>query len=910
MDLEVVGRHALLFDDDNSASFVNSPNALVEWNSLFIDRYDVRHLLPLPLPPRTRRRQPHPDASLESELDLERYHDLPSPSEEAEEEQEQDAGNDADVPNSGGYHSVAFAYGNPVETTEQKSNDAEPVFRPAFPVPESLIQNLPPTEKIHQIIARTAVFVAKHGGQSEIVLRVKQGDNPMFGFLMPDHHLHAYFRFLVDHQELLKQDTHGASAQEEKKNSGGLDQTGGALSLLGSVYGSGEDEDDTTEDASDLQKLNSQEAVDAMSATVHGSEQKESTGNVNGKNDFVSKFPCPPLKEKVNLIKHNRITSTVKGGATSGMKKESDASGSLSTAANKSQAPAVPSASKVELPILEPPSDQSRVVEKIVEFILKNGREFEAILAEQNCKQGRFLFLLPSNQYHPYYLKVLQDAQESKLHGKHLVSEKQESAGREVDKKSTKGSDALSSGSAGHEIPFDYDRKEKFKMVIGKSKKDGHDLPSKSNQPEVGVSVDAVAAILQAATRGIKNPGLDIFPKPSSSSAGQGSSNDGGRDLSSGSQKAYCSSGVGQGSNIPVPVAKAIAETAALAAASEADSSEASLTKEQKLKAERLKRAKMFAAMIKGGSAPLKTESLRGISAEPPESGVSSSGNEVLNLATREREGSSAPLEVDVSNKVEEFDKKFSVDECNERRSKKAYRTLSKRVEEEEDGEGDGDEEKESKEEDKKGQKHSKKRRSHHSSDNGKDRHRHKRHSSSKDRDSRRHRKHESSDEKHRHSRSKHKKNSSDDEHQPSKRHRHHSSSDDDHWRSERQHTHSEHRTSRSRHKHSDSSDDEHRHSRCRHNRGSSSEDEHRHRRTTVKHREPESEKDMELEEGEIILKSDQSIASGGGIASREASVDISKSDEVGRAPSQPSGGTVVSDDLRAKIRAMLMATL
>jgi hypothetical protein len=99
----------------------------------------------------------------------------------------------------------------------------------------------------------------------------------------------------------------------------------------------------------------------------------------------------------------------IKGGATSGMKKESDALGS--TAANKSQAPTMPSVSKV-LPILEPPSDQRRVVEKIVEFILKNGREFEAILAEQNCKQGRFLFLLPSNQYHPYYLKVLQDAQE------------------------------------------------------------------------------------------------------------------------------------------------------------------------------------------------------------------------------------------------------------------------------------------------------------------------------------------------------------------------------------------------------------------------------------------------------------------------------------------------------------------
>ncbi|KAI5337530.1 hypothetical protein L3X38_016801 [Prunus dulcis] len=73
MDLEVVGRHALFFEDDASALFVNS-------------RYDVRHLLSGPLPFITRRRHltrssssppPQPDAALEFELDQERYIDLP-----------------------------------------------------------------------------------------------------------------------------------------------------------------------------------------------------------------------------------------------------------------------------------------------------------------------------------------------------------------------------------------------------------------------------------------------------------------------------------------------------------------------------------------------------------------------------------------------------------------------------------------------------------------------------------------------------------------------------------------------------------------------------------------------------------------------------------------------------------------
>lgn len=42
----------------------------------------------------------------------------------------------------GGFHAVSFTYGNPDEVTALKNNDAESVFRPPFPVPESLIQNL------------------------------------------------------------------------------------------------------------------------------------------------------------------------------------------------------------------------------------------------------------------------------------------------------------------------------------------------------------------------------------------------------------------------------------------------------------------------------------------------------------------------------------------------------------------------------------------------------------------------------------------------------------------------------------------------------------------------------------------------------------------------------------------------
>lgn len=490
--------------------------------------------------------------------------------------------------------------------------------------------------------------------------------------------------------------------------------------------------------------------------------------------------------------------------------------------------------------------------------------------------------------------------QQSKLAGKGRVSEKHESMGHGIEKKTTvcRESDALTSGSIDADISYDYDKKEKFRMVLGKSKKDGQDPPPKVSQPqcEFTVDADAAAAILKAATSGIKNPSLELFPKLSGVGIGQGPSNEGRQSLSLGSlHSSQPESSVGEPS-VSVPVAKAMAETAARAAANEADSSEASLTQEQKLKAERLKRAKMFAAMVKSGAAPLKPDPLRSLSVEPAGSGISSSGNELVHPAGKEREGSLVLADVDTLHKIEKSEKITLIDDCNERRSKRIYRSRTKRDDEEEELKD---------EEDERGHKHSrKKHRSHRSSSHSRDRHKHRKRHSSKDRDSRHRHKHdrdEYSDDEDQHSQRRHKHNSSSDdsEHQSFRKRRKHHSFDDD-----------EHCGSRRHHRHVDSSDDEHRRTRHRHKHGGSSDDEGQHRSRSIKHRKHHSEREVELEEGEICAKSDQSKANESEGASREASVDLLKLDRQETDPSQPSETTVVSDDLRAKIRAMLMATL
>ncbi|KAK4278411.1 hypothetical protein QN277_016260 [Acacia crassicarpa] len=735
----------------------------------------------------------------------------------------------------------------------------------------------PPNEKVHQIIARTAMFVSKHGGQSEIILRVKQGDNPTFGFLMPDHHLHAYFRFLVDHQELLKPGIDDGNSSGDKNDNQGLDQTGGALSLLGSIYGSGDDDDGTLAKTPELKRNECEEAVSDVKPFSQGTEQVESSPVGVKKDGSTSKNSISTSKEKVPVIKRIHSINTLKA-ATSAKARKVDALGSLSNAADESLT-SLPSKTKIEKPIVEPPSDLKRVIEKIVEFILKNGKEFESVLAEQDRAHGRFPFLLPSNQYHPYYTKVLQNAEESKSLGMAFLLEKHDPVGHTGDKRSAshKESDNLSVGSMGSDLPYENDRKEKFKMVLNKSKKDGQEPTSRDSQPQMGVCMDAAAAaaILQAATRGIKNPSLEILTK-SSSGNGQGLGSDGGHlsglgsMLSSQPQSSVQKSKQNAEASVSVPVAKVIAETAAIAAAGEADSSEASMSKEQKLKAERLKRAKMFAAMIKSGSAPLKSEPVRGISAEPPGSGISGSGAEIGNHVGKEREGSSVPHEVDNSDKSPMSEEKLFAGDT-ERRSKRKYRPRSSRHEEE--GE----------KEDKKDHKRSRrKHRSHRSSHGSRDRHKHKRrHSSSQDRDDKQ---------------TKHGSSSDDESFYSRDYHKYDSSSDEKHYSSRRQR------------RESNSSDDEHQHSR---QRGySSSDGEHwRHRRTRKQRSRSQSDRGRDLEEGEINMKPDQSRASEDRCAGREASVDLSKSYRHSREPSQPSGTTDVSDELRAKIRAML-ATL
>ncbi|XP_075999457.1 splicing factor, suppressor of white-apricot homolog isoform X2 [Genypterus blacodes] len=88
------------------------------------------------------------------------------------------------------------------EDREQAMEDAAPeeneepfVAPPGLAIPPDV--ELPATIKTHAIIERTASFVSQQGAQFEIVLKAKQSGNSQFDFLRFDHYLNPYYKHIL-----------------------------------------------------------------------------------------------------------------------------------------------------------------------------------------------------------------------------------------------------------------------------------------------------------------------------------------------------------------------------------------------------------------------------------------------------------------------------------------------------------------------------------------------------------------------------------------------------------------------------------------------------------------------------------------------------------------------------------------
>jgi len=138
--------------------------------------------------------------------------------------------------------------------------------------------------------------------QLEVMLKVKQADNPEFAFLKPDNQCHAYFVWLKEEQEQIKRE------KETVDKAGGMD-------LLG-MYSSSSDEDSAAEetapvkpcgDNTSVPPVYSQNKVEDVLGASSSAAGKEKRPSHVGDDDEAAAKKAKRLKRAKLMRGHYRL---------------------------------------------------------------------------------------------------------------------------------------------------------------------------------------------------------------------------------------------------------------------------------------------------------------------------------------------------------------------------------------------------------------------------------------------------------------------------------------------------------------------------------------------------------------------------------------------------------------------------
>ncbi|XP_004844060.1 splicing factor, suppressor of white-apricot homolog isoform X3 [Heterocephalus glaber] len=397
------------------------------------------------------------EARVEALCDEERYLALHTDllEEEARQEEEYKRLSEA-LAEDGNYSAVGFTYGSdyydPSEPTEEEEpskqrekNEAENLEENEEPFIAPLGLNvppdveLPPTAKMHAIIERTANFVCKQGAQFEIMLKAKQARNSQFDFLRFDHYLNPYYKFI---QKAMKEGRYTVLAEnknEEKKKSGtnsdnedeDEEEDGSYLhpSLFASKKSSRLEELmkplKVVDPDHPLAALVRKAQADSSAPTPHTTDgtptqpsQVEYTADSPVAAMYYSYYMLPdgtyclaPPPPGINVATYY---STLPAGVT-----VSSSPGVTTTAPPPPGTTPPPPPTTAETSsgvtptttttsalapvaaIIPPPPDIQPVIDKLAEYVARNGLKFETSVRAKNDQ--RFEFLQPWHQYNTYY---------------------------------------------------------------------------------------------------------------------------------------------------------------------------------------------------------------------------------------------------------------------------------------------------------------------------------------------------------------------------------------------------------------------------------------------------------------------------------------------------------------------------
>ncbi|TKS84316.1 Splicing factor, suppressor of white-apricot -like protein [Collichthys lucidus] len=340
------------------------------------------------------------------------------------------------------------------ETEEAEPEESEEPFvaPPGLAIPPDV--ELPATIKTHNIIERTANFVCQQGAQFEIVLKAKQASNSQFDFLRFDHYLNPYYKHILRAMKEGRYNLVSASKQEQSQDSHSddSDEDGDGSYLHPSLF--------APKKCSRLEELVKPLKVmdpdHPLAALVRKARQeKNGTAAMTTKPEEVADpaasgtpaqyttdpnaaamyygyymlpdgtfclAPPPPGIDASSY--YNTMPSAVMAPPTSSgampnlattpTPSETAAMAPPATAPSQITSSAVPVvvpepslkpqaqvSTQAPQAIIPPPPDIQPVIDKLAEYVARNGLKFEASVRAKN--DPRFDFLQSWHQYNTYY---------------------------------------------------------------------------------------------------------------------------------------------------------------------------------------------------------------------------------------------------------------------------------------------------------------------------------------------------------------------------------------------------------------------------------------------------------------------------------------------------------------------------
>ncbi|XP_061783089.1 splicing factor, suppressor of white-apricot homolog isoform X1 [Nerophis lumbriciformis] len=404
------------------------------------------------------------EARIEALCDEERYLALHTDlmEEEARQEEEYKRLSEA-LADEGTYNAVAFKYSadyydpsKPTEEEDAKKVKEEPEPEESeepFVAPEGLEippdVELPATIKTHNIMERTASFVCQQGAQFEIVLKAKQARNSQFDFLRFDHYLNPYYKHILKAMKEGRYNLASSNKQEqpEDSNSDDSDDDGDGNYLHPSLFAPKRcsrleelmkplrvmDPDHPL--AALVRKARAERNGLAATPTVPEEASDPAASNTTAQYtadpnasamyygyymlpDGTYCMAPPPPGVDASSYYSSVASSGITPSSSSVAFPQSAMAAMVPTTADPSQVPtsvapvtiagmsnyrAEAQVSTVAAPpaIIPPPLDIQAVIDKLAEYVVRNGLKFESSVRAKN--DPRFDFLQPWNQYNSYY---------------------------------------------------------------------------------------------------------------------------------------------------------------------------------------------------------------------------------------------------------------------------------------------------------------------------------------------------------------------------------------------------------------------------------------------------------------------------------------------------------------------------